>query len=98
MKTSRQKIKLSLPASWRERGGELAAEDCWLDGYHGDSAIRPSYEGFVGEVEPDVICGVATVEYLLGDTLVEIIFGVAAGVSLGVIYGDEYLCPICFPV
>ena len=59
--------------------------------------MRPSYECFVGEVEPDVICGEATVEYPLGDTLVEIIFGVADGVSLGVIYGDENLCPICFP-
>lgn len=48
----------------------------------------------MGEVVPEVFCGVATAEYPLGDPLVDIIFGVPVGVSRGVIYAVmEYLFP-----
>lgn len=30
------------PGCERPRGGEFAADDCWLDGYHEDNEIRPS--------------------------------------------------------
>lgn len=32
----------SKPGNERSRGGEFAADDCWLDGYHDDSEVRPS--------------------------------------------------------
>lgn len=67
------------------RGGELAADDCWLDGYQEDSDARPSYCNFVGEVAPEVVWGDSVEEYLLGDPFVEYTFGVAVGVSRGVI-------------
>ena len=74
------------PGNVRPRGGELAADDCWLDGYHAEREERVSYGSFVGEVAPEVRCGEATAEYPLGDPLVDIIFGVPVGVSRGVIY------------
>ena len=43
-----------MPGCERTRGGEFAADDCWLDGYHEDSMARPSYGGFVGDVVPEV--------------------------------------------
>lgn len=45
---------------------------------------------------PEVLRGEAAAEYLLGDTLVEITFGVPLGVRRGVIYGvRENFCPAC---
>lgn len=80
------------PGTERPRGGEFAADDCWLEGYHEDNDDRPSYGSFVGEVAPEVRCGDAKAEYPLGDPLVEITFGVPVGVSRGVIYAVmEYL-------
>ncbi|CAK9169021.1 unnamed protein product [Ilex paraguariensis] len=35
--------RLSKPGIGCPCGGEFAADDCWLDGYHEDSAPRPSY-------------------------------------------------------
>lgn len=82
------------PGNERPRGGEFAADDCWLDGYHEDSEDRVSNGSFVGEVAPEVRCGDAKAEYPLGDPLVEITFGVPVGVSRGVIYAVmEYLFP-----
>lgn len=72
------------PGNGRALGGELAADDCWLDGKKDDIEPRPSYWGFVGELVPDVLWGEPTTEYLLGDTLVEIILGVPVGVRRGV--------------
>lgn len=37
------------PGTGRPRGGELAADDCWLDGYHDEREPR-----VVGEVAPEV--------------------------------------------
>lgn len=37
------RIKHYKPGSERPRGGEFAADDCWLEGYHEDSEIRPSF-------------------------------------------------------
>lgn len=37
------------PGSVRLRGGELAADDCWLEGYQ--------IVVFVGETAPDVLLG-----------------------------------------
>lgn len=68
------------PGNGGPRGGEFPAEDCWLDEYHDDIVVRPSYCIFVGDVVPEA-------EYLLGDTLVEIVFGVAVGVTRVLIYG-----------
>lgn len=45
------------PGSDRPRGGEFAADDCWLDGYHEERDDRPSYGSFVGEVAPEVLLG-----------------------------------------
>lgn len=50
-------IKHYEPGSERARGGEFAADDCWLDGYHEDNEVLPSYRGFVGDVAPDVFLG-----------------------------------------
>lgn len=46
------------PGSERVRGGEFAAEDCWLDGYHDeDIDDRTSYCDFFGDVAPEVSWG-----------------------------------------
>lgn len=85
----------SKPGSDRPRGGEFAADDCWLVEYHGVRDDRPSYESFVGEVAPEVLFGDPAAEYPLGDPAVDITFGVPLGVSRGVIYGvKEKLCPV----
>lgn len=75
-----------IPGIMRPRGGEFAAEDCWLDGYHEEREPRP-YWVVVGEVVPEVWWGDPAVEYLLGDTLVEYAFGARDGVI--------NLCPTC---
>lgn len=75
------------PGKERPRGGELAADDRSLCGYHGVNAVCPSYRGFVGDVTPDVIFGEPAVEYVLGDAPEDVIFGVADGVRRGVMYG-----------
>lgn len=83
------------PGSERPRGGEFAAEDCWLDGYHEDIEDRESYGCFVGEVALEVLCGDVRAEYPRGDTAEEMTFGVPVGVSRGVIYAVmEYLFPV----
>lgn len=84
------------PGIGSPQGGELAAEDCWLDGYHGDIAMCPSKRGFVGEVAPDVNFGDPAVECSLGDPLVDFIFGVAVGVRRGVIRGVMNFDPAGF--
>lgn len=63
-----------IPGSGRARGGEFAAEDCWLDGIHGDRIFLPSYCNF----------GVVAPEVFRGETLAEIILGVPVGVKRGV--------------
>lgn len=78
------------------RGGELAAEDCWLEGYNCGIAVCPS-KRFVGEVAPDVNFGDPAAEYPLGDPLVDVTFGVAVGVRRGAICGAmEKFCPAGF--
>jgi len=75
------------PGIERPRGGELAADDCWLDGYHGDMEVYPSRRGcFVGDVAPEVIFGDPAVEYPLGEFPVDVTLGVAVGVNRGLIY------------
>lgn len=100
--TRLSKVKLnynnsSIPGAGRPRGGEFAADDCWLDGYHEDSVPRPSYWALMGDVVPDVFWGDPAAEYLIGDPVVDMFFGVPVGVSRGVIYGViENLCAACF--
>lgn len=85
------------PGSGRPRGGEFAADDCWLDGYHDESEPRPSYAVLVGELMPEVFLGDPAAEYLPGETLADMTFGVAVGVSRGDMYGVvENLNPVCF--
>jgi hypothetical protein len=72
------------PGLGRPRGGELAAEDCLLDGYHGVIDIYASVRDLVGEVAPDINFGVAVIDIRLGEVEVDIILGVASGVSRGV--------------
>lgn len=79
------------PAADRARGGELAADERWLDGYHGDIEGYTSLRDFVGDVTQDTFFGDPTVEYPRGDPAVEAVFGVAFGVSQGLI---ESFCPI----
>ena len=50
------------PGCGRPRGGEFAADDCWLDEYHEDNIVRPSYGGFAGDVVPEVFWGDPTAE------------------------------------
>lgn len=72
------------PGFERPRGGELAAEDCLLDGYHGVIDMWASIRDFVGEVAPEINFGVAVVDIRLGEAEVDIILGVASGVRRGV--------------
>jgi hypothetical protein len=72
------------PRLGRPRGGELAAEDCLHDGYHGVIDIYASVRDLVGEVAPDINFGVAVIDIRLGEVAVDIILGVASGVSRGV--------------
>lgn len=51
----------------------------------------------MGETAPDVLLGEPAAEYPRGDTLVEMIFGVAVGVRRGEMYGVmENLFPVYF--
>lgn len=51
--------KANKPGKFRLRGGELAAEDCLLEGIQGDrETVGPSYRGLdFGDVAPDVYLG-----------------------------------------
>lgn len=82
-------IQLYKPGFERPRGGELAAEDCLLDGYHGVIDMWASIRGFVGEVAPDINFGVAVVDIRLGEAEVDIILGVASGVRRGVMCDER---------
>ena len=77
------------PGFERPRGGELAAEDCLLDGYHGVIDMWASIRDFVGEVAPDINFGVAAVDIRLGEAEVDIILGVASGVRRGVMCDER---------
>lgn len=81
------------PGLGRPLGGELAADDCLLEGYHGVMDMYPSIRVFDGEVVPDINFGVAVVDILLGEAEVDIIFGVASGVRRGVMCDERaYFC------
>jgi hypothetical protein len=58
-KTTTQSMERHKPGKFRLRGGELAAEDCLLEGIQGDNeTVGPSYRGLgFGEVAPDVSLG-----------------------------------------
>ena len=77
------------PGLGRPRGGELAAEDCLLDGYHGVIDMCPSIRALVGEVAPDINFGVAVVDIRLGEVEVDNILGVASGVRRGVMCDER---------
>lgn len=77
------------PGLGRPLGGELAAEDCLLDGYHGVIDMCLSIRVFDGEVVPDINFGVAVVDIPLGEAEVDIILGVASGVRQGVMCDDR---------
>jgi hypothetical protein len=76
--------RLHKPGFERPRGGEFAAEDCLLDGYHGVIDMWASIRVFDGDVEPDINLGVPVVDIRLGEAEVDIILGVASGVRRGV--------------
>lgn len=44
------------------RGGEFAADDCWLDEYHEGRIVLPSDGSFVGDIVPEVLLGDPTAE------------------------------------
>jgi len=73
----------------RPRGGELAAEDCLFDGYHGVIDMCPSIRALVGDVALDINFGVAVVDIRLGEVEVDNILGVASGVRRGVMCDER---------
>lgn len=88
-----QDLSYKQPETGRPRGGELGAEDLALGGYHDVRVARLSEWCFVGDEDLETIFGDAAVEYPLGETPVDITFGVAPGVHCGVIYGlTEIFC------